>query len=221
MEEWVTISCGKSRLNALMTSHVISFIICSIRLIGNFECCRALEPCITNTQFSEVKHTWRGWGGRWRKPWYMEKTTDLSQFTDKLYNIMLYQVHFGVVGFELTMLVVIGTDCIGSYESNYQTITTTTTPTWRDRGVGGFVYTTTFCACPMTGPRFLMPYICLGYFCIQCVKMRGDCSLHWYWWNCWPSLFLTFFPINLSNNCHLWNISFFHYIWLRWEQKSL
>jgi hypothetical protein len=58
----------KSRLNALMTSHVISFIICSIRLIGNFECCRVLEPCITNTQYSEVKHTWRGWGGRWRKP---------------------------------------------------------------------------------------------------------------------------------------------------------
>ena len=21
------------------------------------------------------------------------------------------------------------------------------------------------------------------------VKMRGDCSLCWYWWNCWPPLF--------------------------------
>ena len=21
------------------------------------------------------------------------------------------------------------------------------------------------------------------------VKMRGDCSFCWYWWNCWPSLF--------------------------------
>jgi hypothetical protein len=84
-----------------------------------------------------------------------------------------------------------------------------------EEGGGGFVYPTTFCACPMTRPRFLMPYICLGYFCIQCVKMRGDYSLHWYWWNCWPSLFLTFFPINLSNNCHLGNISLFHYIWLK------
>jgi hypothetical protein len=39
---------------------------------------------------------------------------------------MLYQVHHTWVEFELTTLVVIGTDCTGSYKSNYHTITTTT-----------------------------------------------------------------------------------------------
>jgi len=38
---------------------------------------------------------------------------------------MLYQVHLGWAGFELITLVVIDTDCIGNYSSNYHTITTT------------------------------------------------------------------------------------------------
>ena len=44
-----------------------------------------------------------------------------------LINIILYRVHLACAGFELTTLVLICTDCIGSCKSNYHTITTTTT----------------------------------------------------------------------------------------------
>ena len=43
-------------------------------------------------------------------------------------HILLYRVHLAWAGFELSTLVVIFTDCIGSCKSNYHTITTTTIP---------------------------------------------------------------------------------------------
>jgi hypothetical protein len=44
------------------------------------------------------------------------------------YHIMLYRAHLACAGSELMTLVVMGTDCIGSFKSNYHTITTTMTP---------------------------------------------------------------------------------------------
>jgi hypothetical protein len=59
----------------------------------------------------------------WRSVLFVEETSRWQTC-----HIMLYRVHLVWAGFKLTTLVAIGTDCIGSYKSNYHKIMTMTNP---------------------------------------------------------------------------------------------
>jgi len=51
----------------------------------------------------------------WRSVLLVKESTDLPQVTDKLYQKVLYRGHLVLAVIELTTIVVVGNDYIGSY----------------------------------------------------------------------------------------------------------
>ena len=76
----------------------------------------------------------------WRKPEYRRNPPICHKSQTNFYHIMLYREHAAWTGFEFTTSVVIGTDYIGSYKSNYHTITNMMALWWKNEPLVSYIF---------------------------------------------------------------------------------
>ena len=127
-DELFSLDCRKSKIHTNWnTLWVLDSISSQYMTHCWTECWYQKKPLIWLAAFMVFKATFNNISViLWQSVLFMEETTDLLQVTDKLCHIMLYTSPW--VGFELSTSVVIGTDCIVSYEPKHHMITTTAAP---------------------------------------------------------------------------------------------